>query len=175
MKIKEGFTGQRSVKLPEAIIEMQENDPLVSSLYVTYIGYYPKARHHYVNRSTPIKHYVLIYCVEGCGHYHVRNQDYTVKKNQYFILPANERHIYYSDDVNPWTIYWIHFSGTLASYYAEGTISPQSILPGLTSRIKHRNEIFEEIFACLSQNDFSSDALRFSSSAFFIILHQCGS
>ncbi|KAB4187062.1 AraC family transcriptional regulator [Bacteroides uniformis] len=170
IKIKEGFTGQRSVELPKAIIDMQENDPLVSTLFVTYIGYYPKAHHHYVDRSIPITHYVLIYCVEGCGHYRVRNHDYTVKKNQYFILPANEQHIYYSDETNPWTIYWIHFSGALAPYYAEGAISPQSILPGLTSRINHRNEIFEEIFACLSQNEFSPDALKFSSSAFFYYL-----
>ena len=80
IKIKEGFTGQRSVELPKAIIDMQENDPLVSTLFVTYIGYYPKAHHHYVDRSIPITHYVLIYCVEGCGHYRVRNHDYTVKR-----------------------------------------------------------------------------------------------
>ena len=47
IKIKEGFTGQRSVELPKAIIDMQENDPLVSTLFVTYIGYYPKAHHQH--------------------------------------------------------------------------------------------------------------------------------
>ena len=44
--MKEGFTGERSIVLSQATIEMERQDPLVSSLYITDIGYYPHADDH---------------------------------------------------------------------------------------------------------------------------------
>ena len=41
--MKEGFTGERSIVLPPMTIETERQDPLVSSLYITDIGYYPHA------------------------------------------------------------------------------------------------------------------------------------
>ena len=34
-----------------------------------------------------------------------------------------------ADDEKPWTIYWVHFKGTLAPYYAKGALAPLDILP----------------------------------------------
>lgn len=166
IKIKEGFKGQRSVVLPKAVVEIGENDPIISALLITDIGYYPHAEYHYVNRSVPIDQYVLIYCVEGSGHYKVGDKEYDVTRNQYFILPANVSHIYYSNENAPWTLYWIHFKGSLAAYYADGALRPQTIMPGLNSRITYRNGIFEEIFSILSSG-YDLDCLRYASSAFF--------
>ncbi len=151
------------------IVELQQNDPLVSPLYVTYIGYFPHAEHHYVDRSVPIQQYVLIYCVEGKGHYKVNGKEYDVVADEYFILPAHMPHLYFSEESAPWTIYWVHFDGELAAYYAEGAQTPQRILPGLTSRISHRNSIFEEIFATLASG-YTKDSLRYATSAFVYYL-----
>ena len=52
--LKDGFTGERSIVLPQMIVEMEERDPLVSSLYITDIGYYPKASHHFRERTVPV-------------------------------------------------------------------------------------------------------------------------
>ena len=60
-RMKEGFVGERSIVLPKAVVEMEQNDPLVSSLYITDIGYYPCARDHYRERKEPIQEHVLIY------------------------------------------------------------------------------------------------------------------
>ena len=46
MKQKNGFSGERSIVLPKVIVEMEKNDPLVSSLYITDIEYYPKTEKH---------------------------------------------------------------------------------------------------------------------------------
>ncbi|MBO5824811.1 MAG: AraC family transcriptional regulator, partial [Prevotella sp.] len=71
MKQKDGFSGERSIVLPKAIVEMEKQDPLVSSLYITDIGYYPKAENHSRERKEPIAENVLIYCMEGEGRYWV--------------------------------------------------------------------------------------------------------
>ncbi|MBQ6195190.1 MAG: AraC family transcriptional regulator [Prevotella sp.] len=169
IRIREGFVGQRSVELPQDVVEKHKNDQLLRMLLITYIGYYPHAEYHYVDRTQPISDYVLIYCVEGSGHYCVRGKEYTVKRNQYFILPGSESHLYWSDEKEPWTIYWVHFRGELADYYSQGTLSPKSIQPNLTSRISNRNHLFEEIFSTL-ENGFHIDNLLYASSAFYYYL-----
>lgn len=161
--IKDGFSGERSIVLPQMAITMQKNDPLVSSLYITDIGYYPCARYHSRERREPIRQNVLIYCVEGRGYYTVGGSEHKVSANQYFILPAGTPHAYWSDDDNPWTIYWIHFSGGHAAYYTEGAAVPQDVRPGITSRISDRNSIFEEIFFTIS-NGYNRENMRYASS-----------
>lgn len=164
LKLKNGFTGERCIVLPKMIIEMEQEDPLVSSLYITDIGYYPAASHHYRERKNPIEQNVLIYCVEGTGWYKIgdgRQQE--VAANQFFILPAGKPHIYATSENNPWTIYWIHFSGTHARIFAEGAAVPQSITPAMNSRINERNTLFEEIYLTL-ENGYARENLRYASS-----------
>ena len=84
-KRKDGFSGERALILPLAIIHEMEKDPISSTLHITDIGYYPKAENHFRERSEPISQYILIYCVEGAGWFSVNNEMHQVKCNQYFI------------------------------------------------------------------------------------------
>lgn len=165
MKLKDGFKGERSLVLPKAIIDFIECDPLASLIFITDIGYYPNARHHYRKRETPINQYVFIYCVNGKGWYEVNGIRHEAARNQYFILPAGLPHTYASSDDDPWTIYWIHFSGSLAKHYAGDAGAPQDITPSLESRINVRNNLFEEIFNTLSSS-FAIESLRYAMASF---------
>jgi AraC family transcriptional regulator of arabinose operon len=164
LKLKDGFTGERCIVLPRMIVEMEQEDPLVSSLYITDIGYYPAASHHYRERTTAIEQNVLIYCVEGAGWYKIGDgKQHRVSANQFFILPAGKPHIYATVENNPWTIYWIHFSGSHAQIFAEGAATPQSISPTMNSRINERNTLFEEIYLTL-ESGYTRENLRYASS-----------
>lgn len=163
MKQKDGFSGERSIVLPQMILEMEATDPLVSSLYVTDIGYYPHAESHYRQRTEPIAQHVLIYCVDGEGWFRIDGKEHAVRANQYFILPAGKPHAYGSGTANPWTIYWIHFMGPHADIYASGALLPQDVRPGLHSRINYRNSIFEEMFNTL-YGGYNRESLRYVSS-----------
>lgn len=163
MKQKDGFSGERSIVLPQMIVDMEAADPLVSSLYITDIGYYPHAEGHYRKRAEPISQNVLIYCVDGAGRYIVDDREYSVTADQFFILPAGRPHAYGSSEDNPWTIYWVHFTGSHAAIYARGALTPQDVRPGMHSRINYRNNIFEEIFNTL-HSGYGRDCLRYVSS-----------
>ena len=129
VKLKDGFTGERALVLPRIIVDKMEEDPLTSMLHITDIGYYPKAKHHFRERKEPINQYVFIYCIDGAGSYRIGDQEYTVSANQYFILPAGVPHSYASNKSTPWTIYWIHFKGILAPFYAKDANRPMDIQP----------------------------------------------
>lgn len=150
IKQKDGFQGERSIVLPPMVVDMERRDPLASSLYVTDIGYYPMALHHYRNREEPIDQQVLIYCVEGHGWYQLDGKRYAVGPNEFFILPAGIPHAYGSGEEG-WTIYWLHFAGQHASVYAEGEQTPKRINVTVDSRIGRRNNLFEEILNTLME------------------------
>lgn len=165
MKLKEGFRGEQAIVLPQAIVRMMEQDPLASTLFITDIGYYPHAGHHYRSRTDTIREYVFIYCMDGRGWYEVDGRKYTVHQHQYFILPAGVPHIYAADAERPWTIYWIHFRGTLAPYYAEGCLEPCDIAPSSDSRINVRTNLFGEIMKSL-QGSYALENLRYAMASF---------
>ena len=114
-KQKDGFLGEQALVLPPAIVQRMKTEPATSVLYITDIGYYPKAYNHFRERDVPIDQYVFIYCTEGRGWFSLDGQKHPVAPNQYFILPAGLPHAYGADEKEPWTIYWIHFGGPLAS------------------------------------------------------------
>ena len=163
IKLKDGFRGERSLIMPDAVRRQAAADAVSGSLYITDIGYYPHATHHYRQRTEPIEQYVLIYCINGSGSYRIADKHYEVHANQYFILPAKVPHAYCSNNDDPWSIYWIHFSGSMARYYAENTGGPVDVSPNVNSRIADRNNIFEDIFATLS-NGYTTENLRYTSS-----------
>ena len=163
MKLKDGFIGSRTIIVPQMVIKMMETDPLVSELFVTDIGYYPHAKYHFRERSTPIDQFILIYCVDGTGWYKCDGKERQVSAGDYFILPAGKPHAYGTLDKDPWTIYWVHFKGHLARFYAQGAEEPSSLKAELFSRIKERINLFEELFNSLGDN-YCLDGLRYMSS-----------
>lgn len=169
LKLKDGFNGERTLVLPKIIVKMMEQDPLISMLHITDIGYYPKAAHHFRERLVPINQFVYIYCIDGKGWYSVGNHEYHVSANQYFILPAGIPHAYGSDTQDPWTIYWIHFKGELAQHYAKDALEPMDVKPGIHSRISNRIDLFEDIFNTL-RSGYSNENLRYVSSLFHYYL-----
>jgi len=169
IKRKEGFSGSRDIVLPPYVKASIPNDPLLSALHITDIGYYPEAQFHFVERKQGIAEYVFIYCVEGEGSFSVGTNTYQVHANQYFVLPARQPHSYAANDQHPWTIYWIHFGGELASHYVLPGLAPRDIQTEKSSRISTRTNTFEEIFQTL-HNGFESEHLRYASCLFHFYL-----
>lgn len=169
-RIKSGFMGERAIVLPAPIIDEFKNTELGSLLHVTDIGFYPRAGFHFRKRTKEeVNQYVLMYCIEGEGWFEIDHQTQKVSANQVFILPKRKAHSYGSISNNPWTIYWIHFDGERAGFFAEGLDKPILVSPEKDSRIEERLKLFEEIFSTL-KNGYSRNNLDFSITALFYFL-----
>jgi AraC family transcriptional regulator, arabinose operon regulatory protein len=116
-KKKEGFEGQRTIILPHAKQKFCAQHIFCRNLYITDIGYYPNAAFHNRERSNDCPQYILIHCVKGKGWYNIGHKKFNVNPNDYFIIPANTAHKYGADLNNPWSIYWVHFTGEFAKFY----------------------------------------------------------
>jgi len=148
-KLKDGFRGSRAIVLPESIVQKMSMSQFGSKLYITDIGYYPKARHHFRKREKGAPEFILIYCVEGKGWCQSDSRQYTIAAGQFVILPSGKPHSYGSDENDPWTIYWLHFNGELADFYSNGHNTPTKIGSGDLSRNADRLAIFEGIYNTL--------------------------
>ena len=110
-KIKDGFLGEKQINIPREIVVNISKKKFLDSLFITHIGYFPRAKFHYRERQYGCPDNILIYCVEGRGHYQTADNSYTLNANQFMILPPGKFHIFQADLLNPWSIYWVHFSG----------------------------------------------------------------
>lgn len=118
-KIKEGFLGQQMIILPPDAKKLVTENALVNGLYLTAIGYYPKAIHHDRERKNGSQQYILLYCTEGKGQVNISKNQFELAPNTYIIIPKNTAHHYCSSPQDPWSIYWIHFTGKNADLLYE--------------------------------------------------------
>jgi len=170
IKIKSGFLGERAVILPSPIVEELKTDSLCGHLFITDIGFYPNAGYHYRRRGKEeANQFILIHCIDGSGWCELDGLKQIVGTGQYFILPKGRAHAYGSDLKNPWTIYWVHFDGSLAAYFAEGLEKVHWLGTEKNSRIEMRVMMFEEIFNSL-RNGYSKENLAYSTSCLFHFL-----
>jgi len=166
---REGFEGQRAIVLPKKILELSGYTPPINSLYLTDIGFYPRAEYHYRERPGGISQNILIYCIEGKGWLEVPNGSFKVNPNEFLIIPADMPHKYGADETSPWTIFWAHFKGIQSPYFAS-ILSKQfrdfvNYSPFLEERIK----IFDSIYKTL-ESGYSLDNLTYSSVSFAYFL-----
>jgi len=112
-KIKDGFDGEKLISLPPSVYRNASVDnPLLSQLFITHIGYFPNASFHYRERQNGCPDNILIYCLNGKGWFEIGNRRYIFRPNQFFHVPACTEYMRYgADKDDPWTIYWVHYSG----------------------------------------------------------------
>jgi len=166
---KEGFKDQKAIILPLSIITEIKTNPLTELLYATDIGYYPLAQYHYRERPEGCIQNILIYCVNGKGWVETNNGIKEVEKDQYFIIPANTPHRYGADNPEPWTIYWIHFTGTISNNFVEKEFSILNLDPIENTRNDRRMRLFEELYQNLSMG-YSNENLEYASICLWYLL-----
>lgn len=168
-KIKEGFRGERLVSLPEELLASYQGEPLISNLYVRKIGYFPRVKYHFVQKDKGCDYALLLYCTEGQGWLRIGDRRYEMKRDQYAILPPGTPYAFGADEEAPWTIYWLHFQGTLRDRFLPASPAPLPIEAGEHSRLQERIRLFEEIFASFSMG-YIKDYMTYSSLCLYLFL-----
>lgn len=151
IQIKESFQGQRVLALPDSLLDRLCADPAVGCLYVRKIGFFPKAKYHSVSKPQGCQYWLLIHCTDGRGWYEISGHKHIIPKNSFVILPAGVPYAFGSDNSDPWTIYWLHFCGTMAPRFADGSVVRGAIEAADDSRMAERLHLFEEIYDAFSQ------------------------
>lgn len=109
--------------LPDSIVQQLARHPLSRDLYPRVFGYYPDAQGHRMRRD---RHddYLMIFCSTGRGQLDVETkpgtrQRFDIRAGDLILLSPGQSHRYEAHRQQPWTIFWLHFSGELADHYLE--------------------------------------------------------
>jgi AraC-like DNA-binding protein len=159
---KDGFNGQKAIVLPSKIVRSCDEAPLISNLFVTDIGFYPKAKFHYRERLTGITQNILIYCVDGKGWLKMNDREVDINAGQFLIVPAHMRHRYGSDESDPWSIYWLHFKGKSSASYADLLCRQGTQYASFINFSDERIRLFNTMYKTL-EGGYSTDNLGYIS------------
>lgn len=100
----------------EAFADYVEH-PLVRRMFLTDVGFFPSAAHHYRERREGIEEYIFLYCAEGSGIIYVEDRKFILHKEEAFCIPRYKRHRYYACEEDPWSILWVHLKGEDVAYF----------------------------------------------------------
>ena len=110
-KRRDGFVGERQINVPKSVLnKFVRNTTFLNLLYITHIGYFPKASYHYRERRKGCDDYILLYSLGGKGYIENSAGKMQLNPNQFIIIPPHLFHRYQADLDDPWTLYWVHFS-----------------------------------------------------------------
>lgn len=146
---KDNFYGNRSIVILARDLKKIKSDAMTNDLYITDIGFYPHAKHHFRKREDTIDEHILIYCIDGYGSIHLNGKTHEMRPNTYFVIPAGEAHSYWASEQTPWSIYWIHFGGHRSHGFKKFFAQTRDIEPTTSSRIDDRIRLFNEILTSL--------------------------
>src|SRR5215469_7809236 len=107
----EGFSGQRIVVLPRAVVAAALKQNLLRDLLPTDAGFFPKAAGHFMKRKAGVDQAILIYCAKGQGWCEIAGAHHKIGPGELLVVEPGTPHVYGADDDRPWTIFWAHFKG----------------------------------------------------------------
>jgi AraC family transcriptional regulator, arabinose operon regulatory protein len=107
----QGFSGQRIVVFPPSVVAAALKQRLLCNLLPTDIGFYPRAKEHFMERSERVDQSIFIYCVKGQGWCEIEKNHHKIHPGELLVIPPGTPHRYGADEKRPWTIYWVHIKG----------------------------------------------------------------
>lgn len=108
----EGFPNEKIINYRRDNIKIE-----VADVYVTDIGYFPVTKLHKVDRKNGCTENIMCFCTKGKGYIQIKDAIREVNKNEYFIIPKNVSHKYFSGMSDGWGLYFVHLSGEKADTF----------------------------------------------------------
>lgn len=153
---KDGFASQKLLVLPDYVLQEIAGNELVRPLYVTDIGYFPKARYHYRERREGCDTWIFIFCAEGEGWYAIGDGAVRpVAAGSLIVLPAGVPHTYGASDHDPWSIYWFHLKGRHVPEFIRSFDFAEAPLPIPLSAAAKLPELFGQCYHMLAEKPYS--------------------
>ncbi len=152
----EGFEEEKLFVLPDYMQTELSRSDLTRDLFVSDIGFFPHALHHYRERPEGSNSHIFIFCSDGEGWIELDQQKrIPLTQNHLAVIPANTPHRYGASTHEPWSIYWFHLLGdhvdAFIRMYGMDT-GPVHLPIGALSEFR---EVFDKCYVLLSDKTYS--------------------
>jgi AraC-like DNA-binding protein len=163
-----GFREQRLMVLPDFMQKELAESELTRQLFISDIGVFPHAKHHYRERPEGTDAHIFIYCIEGDGTVEKMGEEpLHLSPGALAVIPAGVPHRYWASEANPWSIYWFHLigdhAGELCRHYGlENGVHqmPRSFVSEFIARLDQSLAILTDRPYSLTSHIYVSQTLR---------------
>jgi len=104
------------IQIPQPLTKLLSEHVLSRDLYPLAAGFYPRAAGHSMRRRDHPDN-LLAFCAEGAGKLRTAAGEWSVAAGDMMLLPAGTAHQYAAEPTRPWSLYWVHYQGTMADEY----------------------------------------------------------
>ena len=156
----DGFESELLLVLPEYVQKELAEAELTRQLFVSDIGYFPRARYHYRERPEGCDAFIVLLCADGEGEVVLTESRVRMKltARHLAVIPADTPHRYGASDRNPWSIYWFHIKGEHAAALASQYELDQGPLPLSIGVYGEFVETFRRCYDLLAERSYSAGA-----------------
>ncbi|MDX1452963.1 MAG: AraC family transcriptional regulator [Oleiphilaceae bacterium] len=134
--------GGARILVPREVLAELAQHVLTRDCYPTAMGYYPQAHKHRMRRQEH-DDYLLMYCVDGAGEVSGELDSGAsfashIQAGDIVLLPPGVAHQYAARPQQPWSLFWCHFRGRLATeFYQHIQFAEEPIIRGLNDPNLH--------------------------------------
>jgi len=144
--------GAQTLAFPKHILSLCRRLPLIKHLYINRMGHFPQAIDHYYSREAGKYAYaVLLHCYDGEGWIRVNGKKTILNAGEAFLFPAYSDHSYGASPEKPWSIFWMHLSGTHTMELIDASGIKTRRQPLRVVYSEERVQLFYQIFRTLSK------------------------
>lgn len=115
---QEGFPGQQ-ITVASPRISLYKNEKLIDGFIPAAVGYFPRAKGHYVQRAAAISDAIFLLCIDGSGWFQTNGNRLCLQAGDVGYIPSRLPHAYGTDADKPWSLAWFHVKGDQVSGVAE--------------------------------------------------------
>ncbi|MCP4046178.1 MAG: helix-turn-helix domain-containing protein [Gammaproteobacteria bacterium] len=137
------FPDMRMIDLAPNRCDAFLRQPILQDLLCTRVGYQGPSAAHYIPRPNGSRDHIIIFCTAGRGWLEMNGNEWSLAKNDAFLVPRGIPHAYGADPDQPWSNYWVHYRGRQGAAFAQ-------LIGGSDSPVIHLQR-YEEVVACIEQ------------------------
>lgn len=174
MSRRSGFDGERIRVLPSRIAAEAGSQPLTRRLLVTDCGYFPHAANHLRGRTRGAAQAIVIVCTEGRGWCRMEGGHFRVSAGEALVIPAGSPHTYGSDEAAPWSVWWLHVTGSDVDELVESTgVDPsRPVVP--VPQLARAIALVDEVISALETDESPASLVTASGAAWHLFAMLAG-
>ncbi len=169
IKKKDGFKDEKLIVIPTESFTSYREHPLVKTLFLTDVGFFPEAKDHYRERKEGIEEFILIYCTDGKGTVELADEKFELHSNEVFCIPSHTGHRYYADQNEPWSVLWAHFKGENVQYFP---LTEKRIIPLETPKANDRLQSLFSLLISVLEHNYTLGNFIYTSQLLSVILSE---
>ncbi|WP_122646486.1 AraC family transcriptional regulator [Enterococcus mediterraneensis] len=135
--------------MEQSIFLKKEPQQLEKELYFDFCGFSKTMPFHSFGPAIR-NNYILHIVMEGKGSYHVKNQQFQLKKGDLFLIRPGDSNFYLADGEDPWMYCWLSFGGSAAEEIIRRSLFKEDQYTMISSNIQKYVDIIVE---CMKETE----------------------